>query len=87
MTQSRALDRIVRDPKIMVGKPTVRGTRIPVATVLGHLSGTLDFADLFEAHPSLTREDVMAVLDYARRAVEADSRQTIASVVAERAQA
>jgi uncharacterized protein (DUF433 family) len=69
----------------MVGKPTVRGTRIPVATVLGHLSGALDFADLFEAYPSLTREDVMAVLDYARRAVEAESQKAVASVVAERA--
>jgi uncharacterized protein (DUF433 family) len=63
-------DRIVRDPKIMVGKPVVKGTRIPVERVLAHLADNPDINDLFEAFPRLTSEDVKACLEYARAAVE-----------------
>ena len=66
------LDRIVCDPKIMVGKPVVRGTRIPVERVLQHLEETLDIEDLFQAYPRLTSDDVRACLGYARTVLEAD---------------
>jgi uncharacterized protein (DUF433 family) len=62
-------DRIVTDPKIMVGKPVVRGTRIPVERVLGRLAENPDLAELFAAYPELTREDVKACLHYAQTAV------------------
>jgi len=58
--------RIIQDPKIMVGKPIVRGTRIPVERVLAHLADTPDLADLFEAFPRLTLDDVRACLESAR---------------------
>ena len=45
------LDRISQDPEIMVGKPVVKGTRIPVELVLAHLKEN-DKVDLFEAFPS-----------------------------------
>ena len=61
------LDRIIRNPKIMVGKPVVKGTRIPVERMLAHLADTPDVNDLFEAFPRLTLEDVKACLEYARR--------------------
>ena len=54
----------------MVGKPVVRGTRIPVELVLGWLAENADIAELFEAYPELTREDVKACLRYAQAAVE-----------------
>ena len=54
-------DRIVQDPEIMVGKPIVKGTRIPVERVLAHLEEN-DRADLFEAFPELTDEHVRACL-------------------------
>ena len=63
------LDRIVQDPEVMVGKPVVKGTRIPVERVLRHLEEN-DRADLFAAFPELTEEDVRACLAYARAAVE-----------------
>jgi uncharacterized protein (DUF433 family) len=66
------LDRIVRDPNIMVGKPVVRGTRIPVERVLQHLEETFDLEDLFRAYPRLTVEDVRACLAYARTALRGD---------------
>lgn len=61
------VDRIVEDPTIMVGKPTVRGTRIPVDLVLKRLSQDLDIRSLFESYPRLTEEDVKACLAYAER--------------------
>jgi uncharacterized protein (DUF433 family) len=60
------LDRVVRDPNIMVGKPVVRGTRIPVERGLQHLEETLDLEDLFQAYPRLTIDDVRACLAYAQ---------------------
>jgi uncharacterized protein (DUF433 family) len=62
-------DRIVRDPAIQGGKPIVKGTRIPVELVLGHLVGNPDLDDLFAAYPHLTVGDVQAVFAYAREAV------------------
>ncbi len=62
--------RIIHDPAIMVGKPIVRGTRIPVERVLAHLAHTPDVADLFAAYPELTIDDVKACLAYAHTLVE-----------------
>lgn len=73
-------DRISQDPAIMLGKPVVKGTRIPVERVLAHLAEN-DRADLYAAFPELTEEDVRAVLAYARAAVE---RQRLAPAGAPR---
>ncbi len=72
MAEGRASyhERIIRDPKIMVGKPVVKGTRIPVDLVLVHLAANPDLEELFAAYPELTVEDVKAVLAYAHAAVE-----------------
>lgn len=59
------LDRIVVDPKIMLGKPTVRGTRIPVELVLEQLSYDLDPRELFAAYPRLAPDDVKVCVAYA----------------------
>jgi uncharacterized protein (DUF433 family) len=69
---SRAEERIVRDPRVMVGKPVVRGTRIPVDLILEQLAFNLDLDDLFGAYPELTIDDVKACLRYAQGAVERD---------------
>ncbi|HYI15430.1 MAG TPA: DUF433 domain-containing protein [Thermomicrobiales bacterium] len=57
--------RIVADPAILVGKPTIKGTRISVELVLEHLTSTLDVGDLLEAYPHLAPDDVRACLEYA----------------------
>ncbi len=69
------LDRIIQDPNIMVGKPVVRGTRVPVELVLGHLAANPDLDDLFGAYPHLTLDDVKACLSYAQAAVEAKRKR------------
>jgi uncharacterized protein (DUF433 family) len=64
--------RIVVDPRIMAGKPVVRGTRIPVDLVLKRLSQDLDLASLFESYPRLTTDDVKACLAYASALVQGE---------------
>jgi len=61
----RYTDRIITDPAIMVGEPVVKGTRIPVETVLRVLAENPDLEELFAEYPRLTREDVRACLAYA----------------------
>jgi uncharacterized protein (DUF433 family) len=62
-------DRIVVDPGILVGKPVIRGTRIPVELVLKRLAQDLTIETLLEAYPRLTPEDVKACLEYAQALV------------------
>ena len=71
MTQKH-LDRIVVDPNILVGKPTIRGTRISVELVLEALARDFDVLTLMEAYPRLTREDIQACLEYAQVLVEGE---------------
>ncbi len=59
------LDRIETDPKVMLGKPVIRGTRIPVELILRKLSQGASESDLLDAYPRLTREDIQATLAYA----------------------
>jgi uncharacterized protein (DUF433 family) len=63
-------DRITINPHVMVGKPVVKGTRIPVELVVAHLANNPDLNDLFAAYPELTLEDVKACLAFASHAVE-----------------
>ena len=65
-------DRIIQDPNIMVGKPVVRGTRIPVEVVIGKLAENPDLDDLFAAYPRLTVEDVKACLSICQHAPKED---------------
>ena len=58
------LDRIVADPAVRFGKPTVRGTRLTVGEVLGYLS-EMSESELLENFPQLTRDDVKACFAYA----------------------
>ena len=58
-------ERIEIDPKIMLGKPVIRGTRITVELILRKLSEGATEADLLEAYPRLTRQDVHAAMRYA----------------------
>lgn len=57
-------DRIVVDPEIRFGKPTVRGTRITVGDVLGYLAGGMSDDELISEFPQLSREDIHACLAF-----------------------
>ena len=58
-------ERIVVDPKVMVGKPCIRGTRIPARMIVNLLAHGVTFDEIFEEYPRLTREDILACLLYA----------------------
>lgn len=62
-------NRIVTDPEILAGKPTIRGTRISVALILEYLTNNPNFEDFFIDYPELTMVDVQAAFAYARDAV------------------
>ena len=59
------LERISIDPKIMVGKPVIRGTRIPVELVVRMLVQGIPENDILEEYPRLELEDIRAALTYA----------------------
>ena len=57
------------NPRVMLGKPVLRGTRIPVELVLRKLSEGASEADLLDAYPRLTRDDIHAAMRYAADAI------------------
>ena len=63
-------DRILSDPQILRGKPCIKGTRIPVALILGYLAVGRDAAGIHAEFPDVTGDDVAACLDYARQLAE-----------------
>ena len=58
-------DRIEINPRVMMGKPVIRGTRIPVELLLRKLSEGATEDDLLNAYPRLQREDIRAAIAYA----------------------
>lgn len=63
-------DRISIDPRICHGQACVRGTRVPVHQLVRMLANGDTIDDLLVEYPSLTREDILACLDYAAGMVE-----------------
>ena len=57
-------DRIVRDPRILVGKPTIKGARISVELVTDRLRGAWTVSDILESYPHIRAEDVDACVKY-----------------------
>lgn len=57
--------RISVDPQIMLGKPCITGTRIPIYLILRKLAAGQSLADIHEAYPRLREGDVQAALAYA----------------------
>ena len=57
--------RIVMNPEIRFGKPTVRGTRLTVGDVLSYLASGMKEDEILADFPQLTREDIRACLAFA----------------------
>ena len=62
-------DRIEINPKIMLGKPVIKGSRITVELILRKMAEGADERALLEAYPHLTREDIQAAVRYAADAL------------------
>src|SRR3990172_11963465 len=70
---------IASNPKVMMGKPVIAGTRITVESILERLGAGESVEDLLEAHPRLTRESIQAACVSApRRTLPEDQRARLA---------
>ncbi|MFH1789406.1 MAG: DUF433 domain-containing protein [Candidatus Altiarchaeota archaeon] len=56
--------KIVVDPKIMVGKPVIKGTRIPVDAIIKRMADGLTIEEILVDYPKLVRDDIKAALQY-----------------------
>jgi uncharacterized protein (DUF433 family) len=63
-------DRISHDPRIMGGKPIIRGMRVTVAMIVGQIGAGVTIDELLEGYPYLEREDILQALRYAARLAE-----------------
>ncbi len=63
------VSRIEIDPAVMLGKPVIRGTRIPVELILRKLAEGASEADILEAYPRIKHEDILAALTYAAESI------------------
>jgi uncharacterized protein (DUF433 family) len=66
------LGRIEVNPKVMLGKPVIRGSRVPVELLLLKLSEGATEETLLDAYPRLEREDIRAAIAYGAAAVALD---------------
>lgn len=69
-------DRIVIDPKICHGKPVIRGTRLPVAIVVGSLAGGMTF-DEVQRDYGITTDDIRAALKFAGDLIEREQHHPL----------
>ena len=70
-------DRIEINPKIMIGKPVIRGTRIPVELILRKLSEKATEADLLQAYPQIVSEDIQAAIRFAADTIAYEETVTV----------
>lgn len=70
MDKSKLLKRIVINPKVMVGKPVIRGTRLTVQYILGLLAHGATIDEILQEYEGLTHEDILACLLFATEALE-----------------
>lgn len=71
--ESRLLDRIRQDPKVLAGKPVIAGTRIAVDFILKLLAQGLSREDILAEYPRLKPQDVQAALLYAEKVLEREA--------------
>lgn len=70
MNDEQLLERITLNPKIMVGKPVIRGTRLTVEYVLNLLAHSATVAEILGEYEGLTQEDIQACLLFATKSLQ-----------------
>ena len=68
------------NPKIMFGKPAIKGTRITVELILGKIADGETVDAILSSYPHLTREQVLACVDYARQSLSLETVYPMATV-------
>ena len=75
-------DRIERNPKVMLGKPIIKGTRITVELIIRKLGEGASFEDLIDGYPNLTRDDIRAALLFAAASVALEDTVDLVPIAA-----
>lgn len=70
MTDQQLLDRITLDPKVITGKPVIRGTRLTVDYILNLLAHGATEGEILKEYDGLVREDIQACLLFATKSLE-----------------
>jgi uncharacterized protein (DUF433 family) len=70
MKEQELLERIILNPKVMVGKPVIKGTRLTVEYILNLLAHGATVPEILEEYHGLTQEDIQACLLFATRSLE-----------------
>jgi uncharacterized protein (DUF433 family) len=70
MTETQLLNRITLNPKIMVGKPVIKGTRLTVEYILGLLAQGATINEILDEYDGLAQEDIQACLLFATKSLE-----------------
>lgn len=65
-------ERIVADPKVLAGKPVIKGTRLAVEFILDLLAEGWSEAEILQNYPKLTHEDIQACLSYASALIKSE---------------
>jgi len=65
-------ERIEINPQVMIGKPIIKGTRIPVDTIVRLLAQGMTQEEILEDYPNLKKEDIKAALEYVADMVEGE---------------
>ncbi len=70
MTNEELLERIAINPRIMVGKPVIRGTRLTVEYILGLLAHGTTIEEILEEYPGVEKNDIYACLLFASKTLQ-----------------
>jgi uncharacterized protein (DUF433 family) len=70
-------ERIVIDPDILVGKPVIKGTRIPVYLIVEFVANGMTEEEILEEYPELKKNDIKAALLYASKCIEREVTVTL----------
>jgi uncharacterized protein (DUF433 family) len=70
MKDKELLERIIINPKVMVGKPVIRGTRLTVEYILNLLAHGATAAEIISEYEGLTQEDIQACILFATKSLE-----------------
>lgn len=82
MKDQQLLERITLNPKVMVGKPVIKGTRLTVEYILNLLAHGATSAEILEEYKGLTQEDIQACILFATKSLENTTFMPLATEMA-----